>query len=264
MNIDPLFNAVSMRNPSFAGAFFNERGVMVVRLTRRADSTTTWQSVHDALASRIRTDPRRGKLAAEDTSVAPKGFGFEQAAASFTTLYQLKERIAARVFERDGTTFLDIDERLGRVVVGAASTSGISKARSLLTLTNEEDALVNVVLAARAVPTRQTTVFDHQRALAGGFEIGPRHCSMAVGIRRGTEHLAVTASHCTATIWSVDGGPLSQPLSGPSVLRSQIQRPIHVQHASRQTENAVAQTWLHITRSVPTSGSATRLAGHPV
>ena len=85
-----------------------------------------------------------------------------------------------------------------------------------LALNKDDDALLDVVLAALPAPTRQTTIFQRQRPLAGGYEIGPRQCSLGVGIRRGAEQLAVTASHCTATIWSLDGGPLSQPLSGPS------------------------------------------------
>ena len=105
MNLDQVFNAIGTRSPSFAGTFFDESGVLVVRLTRLEDSATTWQTVRDALSTRIRVDPMRGKLATGDTVVAPRGLRFEQAAVSFATLYQLKLRIADKVFQDDGTTF---------------------------------------------------------------------------------------------------------------------------------------------------------------
>lgn len=201
LTIDQVFNSIGTRVPSFAGAYFDSEGVLVVRLTRLADSAAAWAVLQDAMTKRARTDPRRGTLTPDASSIAPKGRRFEIAAVAFSKLFELKSRIEGKVFDSDDAVFLDLDEQIGRIVVGMTSTDAATKARSVLALSPEDDALLDMRTATRIAPAQALTLYYHQRPLTGGTEIGSvsGECSLTSGVRRGTEQLALTASHCTAS-----------------------------------------------------------------
>lgn len=217
LSIDQVFNDIGGRIPSFAGAYFDAQGLLVVRVTRLADTANAWEAVADAMTKRVHSDPKRGAAVVNEASFAPKGRRFEIADFPFTRLFELKNRIESKVFDSDDAVFLDLDEQVGRIVIGMTSASAASKSRSALALTVADDALVDMRTVARIVPTQALTLYYHQRPLAGGYEIssGSTACSLTAGVRRGSEQLALTASHCTYTWFTADGGALKQPQSGP-------------------------------------------------
>ena len=85
-----------------------------------------------------------------------------------------------------------------------------------LELSDEESTLVEFRRDDVVTPVRQQTVYWRQRPLTGGYQIGPKECTMTVGAWRGSEQLMLTASHCTATEFSPDGGATRQNVNAVS------------------------------------------------
>ena len=210
LSVDEAFAGIAAQTKSFAGAYFDEKGVLVVRMVSLADSSLAWSALRQALIDRVRVDARSiGSFSADDQLI-PHGRRVEQAAVAFQTLYDLKRRIAGSVFDSEDVVSLDLDEVHSRIVVGVLTTAATDKVRADLRLTTSERPLVDVRVESSVTATRQQTLFSRQRPLTGGYEIGPIACPMTIGAMRGSEQLILTASHCTAVSFALDGGPTRQ------------------------------------------------------
>ena len=214
LTVDQVFGKIGERVPSFAGLYFDQSGALVIQLTNLADSSIAWPLVREALSARYRFDPRRPSPFSGDLLVAPKGRRFEHGSVAFTRLFALKARLEASVHSSDEAVFLDLEEQSGRVVIGVEQGRSADSFRAGLRLAADDDSLVIVRTAARLQATQSPTLYYRRRPLTGGYEIGPLGCPMTTGVHRGTEQLALTASHCTSVSYGLDGGWMSQPYSG--------------------------------------------------
>ena len=224
-NIDEAFLQVADKVGAFAGAYFDEKGVLVVRLVDPADSLAAWSAVRQLLISRVRVDERRTPLLTSDEQLAPNGRRVERAATTFKQLHELKSRIGATVFDLDEVVSLDLDERTGRVVVGMLNADGAGMVIDSLRLTTSERSLVDFKSQQIVKPARQQTVNWRHRPLTGGYQIGPGNCTMTLGAMRGSEQLMLTASHCTATVFAPDGGPTRQNFNQTQTFGAEVTDP---------------------------------------
>ena len=225
MNIDQAFLAISDRVPSFAGAYFDERGMLVVRLQSVADSASAWSALREALIARVRVDERRIAKPTADDQLIPNGRRVEQASVGFRQLYDLKEKLSASAFDNKAVVSLDLDERTGHVTVGLSDVSASARVRDNLRLTGSESPLVEIKFQQASTPARQQTVNWRHRPLSGGYSIGPTECTMTLGAMRGSEQLMLTASHCSASAFTLDGGPTRQNFNQAQTFGAEVTDP---------------------------------------
>ena len=167
-NIDQAFLVVSEKAPSFAGAYFDEKQALVLRVGNMADSTAAWNAMREALIARVRVDERRIAKPTTDAQLIPKGRRFEQASVSFRELYDLRQKLASPVFDNKDVLSLDIDERTGRVVVGLSSLSESARVVENLRLAPQEQALLELRREDPAKPAKAAT--DHRPLEAPAFD----------------------------------------------------------------------------------------------
>lgn len=211
-SIDEAFLGVSQEAKSFAGAYFDDEGVLVVRVASLADSAAAWAALREALVNRVRVDGRV-LPSPTDVDMIPKGRRVEPASVSFRDLYDLKQRLSLSVFDQTEVISLDLDEKRGRIVVGMTTASNADAVTSVARLTSAERALVEIQVEREPTLTQQLIIMRH-RPLSGGYQIGPSGCTMTATAWRGSEQLLITASHCTASAFQPDGGPVTQNNAG--------------------------------------------------
>lgn len=137
----------------------------------------------------------------------------EKASYSFAELHQVRSQMFLSAFQDDDVVSLDIDERLGRVVIGVTSKAAEARVEAARA-TSLAKALVVFENVTPAVLTSFSTLNYRRRPITGGYEIGPSGCTTTIGARRGSEELILTNSHCSAAAWSLDGGSVRQNNSG--------------------------------------------------
>lgn len=74
------------------------------------------------------------------------------------------------------------------------------------------------------------TAYDvdgRNRPLTGGYYLGPSSCTITGTALRGTDHILMTASHCTATNWGLDYGAIWQGIPTPTFGVEQIDPPYY-------------------------------------
>lgn len=223
------FRALSRQFPEFGGFYFDARGDIVVQLT----STDRGAAVRAALAPVIRTvGKERARAGGREPAVK-----FNQAEFTFAELSSARDRLVNPLFELDGVTMLDVDERENRLTVGladeAARPAAEARVRELgvprnlvsLKVVGRGEPLSASASAASMAPAYCASVTSYCRPLIGGISITYNRdgqlwvCTLGFPAISGGVTRFVTAAHCSDDEWNLDYVAYFQPhpSSGPSV-----------------------------------------------
>lgn len=217
-----LFAELSGRAPSSSGFFFDGLGRIVVNVVDPADGPSAVTAIRDFL--------NRGEIAVANRTSVP--VLWRTVTFSYGQLSRLRNLVYDSAFSSiDGIVSLDLDERANRVRVGALSTH-LSIVRQALTplltrrgqdtsaLVVEADAPLRLSsLTSRLGYFTWTNLVTTADTAIGGLGIGqnspPWTCSVGFTADHPSWGLGfVTASHCTADVWGVDGRIANQVWGG--------------------------------------------------
>jgi hypothetical protein len=141
------------------------------------------------------------------------GTRFVQADFDYLTLRDYRDRAADLVLSAEGATYLDLDERANRVVVGVEDESQRAEVEALFEKAGVPSKATEVVVTGKIEDN--TTLQQFHRPLEGGWQIQSANgaiCTLGFMTRNpaGGAPAFVTASHCTSTLWGLDGTMFSQ------------------------------------------------------
>jgi hypothetical protein len=200
----PPFIEIAQEVSTFGGFWFNQQDQVVVGLTDLADFQRVVAMIPRYLGAH---QPTGGYVAMEVRH-------------SFADLARYRAALRAPVFRDTRVVSLGVNESANRVEVGIRNRDVESEVRGLArTLGIPDDAV-----AIREVPVAQLTTHTLRSAhpagaIEGGWEIGPRICTLGFpAIRQSNgSSVFVINSHCTDSTYRFDGGPVTQPLNGAFV-----------------------------------------------
>jgi hypothetical protein len=213
----PDLLAVARDVPSFAGFYFDDEGLGIVRLTEATGLEAAVQRIRPLLPS-------------SENDVA---FAARPATHSFLALATYRALLRDRVFSVEGVVSLGVDELLNRVHVGVEDTRMAPEiAALLLALGIPEDAVVierrtrgtplvpSVGLSTSPVRARVSHDLDSEEPnghLYGGYRFGIGCTIGFAALRRATgDSVFVSNSHCTTVDHEFDGIVVGQPAMTPS------------------------------------------------
>ena len=215
------FRALSRQFPEFGGFYFDDQGDIVVQLTNLSRGA----AVRAALAPVVRTvAAERARAGGGQPAVR-----FNQAAFSFTELSGVRDRVFGSLFELDGVTMLDVNERENRVVVGLADEAarpaaearvrelGVPRNMLSLKVVGRGEPLAARAGAAANAPAYCSSVQSYCRPLIGGIKITFNRdgslfvCSIGFPAIAGGYTRFVTAAHCSDDEWNLDYVAYFQP-----------------------------------------------------
>ena len=143
---------------------------------------------------------------------APKDVRVERSKYTFRELHAWKAALFAPLFANEAVESLDVDEMTGRIKVGLSRSGTEGSILELASVMKVPSESLELSVEGRNVLTLQRSIADRQRPLRGGFQVGPRGCTMTIPVMRSGRTEILTNSHCSAQPWSLDGGPTSQPI----------------------------------------------------
>jgi len=144
------------------------------------------------------------------------GRQFLPASFDYLTLRGFRDRAAAEVLSVEGTTFLDLDERENRVVIGIVDETPRGEVEAKLKEAGVPAGATQVLVTGKI--EEHQTLQQFKRPLEGAWQIqnanGPI-CTLGFITRNPANGAAsfVTNSHCTAAYWGLDGISFSQNLN---------------------------------------------------
>lgn len=220
-----LFADLAARSPSSAGFFLNEAGKLIVLVRDDRDDGSAVAAVAELRTSR-----------SQDKRVLNADIELQRSQYTFSELNRWRNTVFGSFLgSTQGVISLDLTEQKNRIAIGL-DTRWASHLRS--TLPSRLDSLGIDTLAvlyrihrplspsrtARRSRGSRLLLDDPQgglgwpytwNALAGGIEVssGTGGCTLGVVADRASVRGVVTASHCSQSEWSLDGGPLYQPSS---------------------------------------------------
>ncbi len=202
---DEHWAQVADRASAFAGLYFDESGDLIIRVTRMSDSLSVMRALGEELLAILPRSPKRaGKAQVR----------FVHADANFRVLYDIKRKISDEYANGEGIVSVGLDEVTGRIVV-QSTQSGRTRTELMTSVPADLQKWMVVERGEPNLPAQpQPTVFSRQRPLTGGYEAGPRSCTMTVNAWRGFDRIVIGSSHCSATAFGLDNGPMRQPNSG--------------------------------------------------
>jgi hypothetical protein len=222
---EALFAELAGIAPSSAGFFFDRSGGIFVNLTNESEADLAVQTVRSFIA--------RGDIVVSD-GTSPVVL-WRLVKYSYADLNRWRNLVFDSAFTSDKRIVsLDLDEAQNRVSVGA-SESALSAVRgSLLPLLARARADSNAIVVipgsrvapASGPPSTNLTwlhLWANADIVVGGLGIGsktpesPWTCTIGftADYPSGGGRGLVTASHCTAAVWSVDGRVAHQAWEGP-------------------------------------------------
>ena len=141
------------------------------------------------------------------------GTRFVAADFDYLTLRDYRDRAADGVLNVPGATYLDLDEMANRVVVGILDESYRGDVEARFKEADVPAEATEVVVTGPIV--ENTTLQQFHRPLEGGWQIQNASgalCSIGFMTKNpaGGAPSFVTASHCTGTLWALDGMLFSQ------------------------------------------------------
>lgn len=150
------------------------------------------------------------------------GTRFIQANFDFATLRKFRDASAESVLDADGTTFLDLDERANRVVVGIVDEAQRAEVEARFEKAGVPKDAREIVVTGKI--SEDVTLQQAHRPLEGGWQIQNQNggiCTLGFITRNPANGAAsfVTNSHCTNTFWDNDGILFSQPVNNAWVGR---------------------------------------------
>lgn len=247
--IDERFVRISQNAPGFAGAYFDDAGVLTVRTTRLSDAARA----KSELRSELLSDARGNVSLTMDVN---QQLGTARVALAKYAFDELYSWYAAHVLpllgRSHGVLSTDIDERENVIVVGVSDELRVNELRSLLLGAGlPEDAFAVEVRAAYPVEPPSgsiescnpmtaiipcdddpplgggyATLQDGMRPVPAGVQLGlfvwPSEGSCTLGynmvLRSSSGSLDParyfgTASHCTEVMWQMTSFSAGQPVS---------------------------------------------------
>jgi len=199
--------------PSFGGLWMDEKGTVHVWVAEAADETAARRAVELLFAT--------GRLAQNANSVF-RGIAIHRGAYSVGQLARWRD-LAFDAMNRDETlkiASLDLDERLNRVRVGVLPNESKASVRSALVLLGldadairleEQDSDMELTSASTtAIPPTivaqaDTIVGGLGMTFSGANDDVPFLCTLGFVAMLSSGPRLVTGSHCSTTVWGVDG-----------------------------------------------------------
>lgn len=218
---EAVFAELSQKVPSASGFFFDAQGRIVVNVADPNDGPNA------VLAIRALIDRRL--IAVPIGATVP--VIWRQVKYSFAQLSRWRDLVFDSVFTSvPGVESLDLDEKNNVIRIGAQSgrvASAEGTARNLLTRKGGDPSALVVVADPGLRPSflplagyfTWTTLTANADTVVGGLAIGQNTPGWTCTIGFTAEHPTwgqgfVTASHCTADIWNVDGRVANQAWGG--------------------------------------------------
>lgn len=202
MIYDDMMLDIAGRVPGFGGFFMNEEERVAY----------VWlQSGDEALLPLVERELRRNFGATLDLS---NGLRILDADHDFAALKALQLLAIEHVLGWDDVVLADVDEVNNRVMVGVSTPAAQQRVLAFARQVGGSDAL-EVELMEPITPHFQLT--DSIRPVGGGLTVGPSGCTLGFVAARAGQVGLVTASHCSAQMWALDGGLLTQNQYGGSI-----------------------------------------------
>jgi hypothetical protein len=195
--------AMAREIPGYAGDWY-DGDTRVVALTDESSQDAALRTVSmSARASRSQ----------HDAAKTGGGTRFVPAKFDFLTLRDYRDRSLEMVLNVDGATYMDLDERANRVVVGISDESRREEVEARFEKAGVPAEAVRVVVTGKL--EENTTLQQFHRPLEGGWQIQNANggiCTLGIMTSNpaGGAPSFVTASHCTANLWRLDGTLFSQ------------------------------------------------------
>jgi hypothetical protein len=180
LSIDDAFADMAVKLPGFAGAYFDERGDLIVRLVDRK-----WESEAVAAVAPLAS---RAIDALSSTRVISADYDFRQ-------LNNWKQIARMEILPLPGVITLDVDEVKNRLFIGVEDTQLIPTVESALQTTSIPKEAV--VMGEASVP--KLALRDRVRPVVGGLQIDSDkgECTLGFNAVRNDTLLFSTAGHCS-------------------------------------------------------------------
>jgi len=193
--IDDEFADLATTIPGFGGMYIDENGVLNVFVTNPPAAVPN--EPIEAILTKLGEGPRAQSLAA--SKLIRKGdYDYRQLRDWFVTLNAVGDH---------AITFRDIDEKVNRIVLGAADETQIARIQGLIAPLSIPSGAVKLVVKKAVTPT--TSLQDYYRPIIGGFQIGfPTGNLCTLGFTAFLQYwwgvdssraYFVTNSHCTGS-----------------------------------------------------------------
>jgi hypothetical protein len=210
--VHAVYDSLSAVAQSFAGIRYDGRRFWV-GLTNIADSAKISGEVARKLSARVQYLPSaRSRLPQPQLS-------FERKSVSWRVLSDLRDSIInEKAF--DVPLDLGVDVAGGIVTIEVFNEEDLTVLRRALATRPAWQRHAVVTRVQRSDFIQPTQLNGRFRPIAGGPPGGPRGCSIMVPAFALSQPVVVTASHCTALQFALDGGPFQQP-SGSTPLWGQ-------------------------------------------
>jgi hypothetical protein len=203
---EKAFLAMAKQVPGYAGDWY-DGGTRVVALTD--------PNSQDAA---LRTLSMSAPSARSQHDAAKMGGGTRFVAAQFDylTLRGYRDASLETVLSVDGATYMDLDERANRVVVGITDESRRADVEARFKEAGVPAGATRVVVTGKL--EENTTLQQAHQPLEGGWQIQNANggiCTLGFTTSnpQGGAPSFVTASHCTSNLWRLDGTWFSQPVN---------------------------------------------------
>jgi hypothetical protein len=197
--------SISRVRPEFAGYYFDEAGDLVVLLT----DPSRIDEVAGLVAPILQIARSRRQL-----GMGPRSLKSQVADFSFADLSRWRDAITMNILDLPGASFVDLDQRRNRIVVGLRDASVNSAAQEILErhsvplpAVEFQSASANRSLAnpASSLALRRThSLSDRVRPLMGGLEVWyaaggtvDGYCTLGLVVMQGGVPRGLTNSHCT-------------------------------------------------------------------
>ncbi|GEM_PF-1578457 len=208
LTYDELLLELSDSIPGLAGVFVDENG----RLTLSIAGNMSAQAF-EQLAAVVSTYPQLRSDVAEALSTGR--YRMASANFDFRTLWNWRARILNERRIASALSFIDIDERGNRLLIGIGTSANASEVTRLVSELGIPEAGFNLV---RAQIRPVVTLRDYVRPTVGGLQIAFSNYLCTLGFnafRSGTRGYLVN-SHCTTSQWQPDGTAHYQPYATSS------------------------------------------------
>ncbi len=199
--IDDEYRDISREFPGFGGLFVDEEGVANIYVTEGAERS------------------QFGRLAEGEINFLPAKY-------TWSELFDVRQRVND-VMAEPGVVFLDIDERVNRVVIGVSDAEAADKRSARgADIARRYGVDAGAVTIVQTAPVeRMVSLRDQRRPMPGGMQIEfPGFlCTLGFVIRQGSTRGFVTNSHCTNTQGGNQNTPYTQ--GGGSTIAREIRDP---------------------------------------
>ena len=188
-SIDDWFTLQAKRIPGFAGIYYDNVGVLVLRLgdpTREAEAQVAAKEI---LGKRYELSTVTRTLKAD---------------YDFLALAEWRNRLESTWDKLPEVVSLDVDEIRNRVAIGVTSATSVDRVTDVLATLSIPPEAVAIV---EENPSLATSLSDYVRPVGGGLLVnwrrgteGPFACTLAFNAVYEGEEVFVTAGHCSSVL----------------------------------------------------------------